>query len=124
MTVGLGEAEKGRESSCTGGNYLPTMLIFPPIYAGQAAVSYQERRQNPVLWSGLAVPQSISRVQPGFPPHLKSKIKSVQCLHVSLLSQQGAVCLPNGQGEAKAQAPGNLSLLSIHGYRGCWSFKV
>lgn len=58
------------------------------------------------------------------PPTLKSKIKRVQCLHVSLLSQQGAVGLPKGQGEVTAQAPGNLSHLSIHGYRGCWSFEV
>lgn len=58
------------------------------------------------------------------PPTLKSKLKGVQRLHVSLVSQQGAVGLPKGQGEAKAQAPGNLSYLSIHGYRGCRLFEV
>lgn len=32
--------------------------------------------------------------------------------------------MPKGQGEAKAQAPGILSRLSIRGCRGCWLFEV
>lgn len=66
-----------------GGNRLPAMFIFPPIYAGQAAVSYQE---DPSSLVRAGCSPTHLKTAAWIPPTLKSKIKGVQCLHISLLS--------------------------------------
>lgn len=91
-------SEKGRDSSSTGGNHLPATLISPPTYAGLAALSDQERRQTPVFWSELAVPQAILGLQPRFLPDYKAKQNLFRsCMFLCSLSKGLWVC-PRAKG--------------------------